>query len=96
MLWAPPVVPPPELVPIPVMPVVALLLVSPAVVPLSKELPVPGVVSPVAMVTPEAPEKEVKKAQPITVTIAAPPRMPPKSALNRRIRRRGAPPSARK
>ena len=35
------------------MPVVALL-VSPMVVPLSKVLPVPGVVSPVAMVTPEA------------------------------------------
>ena len=48
------------------------------------------------MVTPEAPENEVKNAQASTVTIAAPPRKPPNSALNTRIRRRGAPPSARK
>ena len=48
------------------------------------------------MVTPEAPENEVKNAQAATVAIAAPPRMPPKSALNTRTSRPGAPPSARK
>ena len=48
------------------------------------------------IVTPEAPENEVKNAQARTVTIAAPPRIPPNSASNTRIRRRGAPPSARK
>ena len=48
------------------------------------------------MVTPEAPENEVKNAQAMTVTRAAPPRMPENNALNTRISRRGAPPSARK
>ena len=48
------------------------------------------------IVTPEAPENEVKKAQASTVAIAAPPRMPPKSALNTRTSRPGAPPSARR
>ena len=48
------------------------------------------------MVTPDAPENEVKNTQATTVTSAAPPRSPPNSALQTRTSRRGAPPSARK
>src|SRR2546422_11249388 len=48
------------------------------------------------MVTPEAPVKEVKKAQTSAVAIAGPPLTQPASAWNTRTRRFDAPPSAKK
>ncbi|MFM1942409.1 MAG: hypothetical protein RI897_1391 [Verrucomicrobiota bacterium] len=48
------------------------------------------------IVTPEAPVKEVKKAQTRTVTTAGPPRREPNRALKTRTKRLAAPPSARK
>ncbi len=46
------------------------------------------------MVTPEAPENDVKNAQAASAAPARPPGIQPTSALNARIRRCGAPPAA--